>query len=196
MKNVRLSRYYLLLCLPVFLALVGLVWGRPASAPPKPAFGLLSLFGRYVSAETAYDISTFHPASSGDYVTPVFFAGTSLMLADGKGNVCGESDGFYGGTPPPGVNLGPSYFHGTYTVEANGRITITTCSDTGFCTPNPAACVTDGTKLYKTQVGYLSGFFGTSVTTVEQINNSDSSKGGCCATTGFLVHSRVWSKGF
>jgi hypothetical protein len=193
MKNVRLSRYYLLLCLPVFLALVGLVWGQPVD-PPKPTFGLYSLFGRYVSAETAYDVSTVHDAGNGNVGSPVFFAGTSLMLADGKGNVCGESDGFYGGTPPPGVNLGPSYFHGTYTVDPHGRVTINTCSDTAFCA-NLGACVTDGTKLYKTQVGYLQSFFGYTVTTVEQINNSDSSKGGCCATTGFLVHSRVWSKG-
>jgi hypothetical protein len=156
-------------------------------------FGPYSLFGRYVSAETAYDVSSVHDAGGGNVGSPVFFAGTSLMLSDAKGDVCGESDGFYGGTPPPGVNLGPSYFHGTYTVEANGRITINTCSDIGFCA-TLGACDTSGATVYKTQVGYLLDFFGTKVTTVEQINSSDSSKGGCCATTGFLVHARVWTK--
>jgi hypothetical protein len=118
------------------------------------------------------------------------------MEADGKGNVSGESDGFYGGTPSPGVNLGPAWFKGTYTIDPNGRVTITTCSTgtVGFFA-DMSACVTDGSVVYKTNVGYLQDGDGKTLTTVEQINNSDASMGGCCATTGFLVHARVWTKG-
>jgi hypothetical protein len=131
---------------------------------------------------------------------PVFFATSEVMVADGTGKVCGESDGFYGGFPPPGVNLGPSLYHGTYTVGAtDGRIVITTCSDGAssptntFCGTS-TACVVSGASAYKTQAGYISDRSGTQIVTVEQINNSDYSLGGCCATSGFLVHKRAWTK--
>ena len=181
MKQRRLSPYYLLLCLPVLLALVGLIWGRSLTSA-KATFDLDDLNGRYVSAETAYDVSTFHPVAPGSYVTPVFFATTAVMVADGNGNVCGESDGFYGGTPPPGVNLGPAYYHGTYTIDANGRITISICSDTGFCATTGACAVVEAE-----QVGYLQSHGANRVTTADQIIHGNSS-------SGFLVHSRVWTK--
>jgi hypothetical protein len=153
------------------------------------------LQGRYVSAETAYDVSSVHDAGGGNVGSPVFFAATAVMEVDKKGKVSGESDGFYGGTPPPGVNLGPSWFKGTYSIDSNGRVTIKTCTTavTGFFADS-TPCVTDGTVEYKTQVGYLQNSDGNTLTTVEQINNSDSSQGGCCAVTGFLVHARVWTK--
>ncbi|MGB7592677.1 MAG: hypothetical protein WCD04_18695 [Terriglobia bacterium] len=195
MKKARFSRYYLLLCLPVLVALVGLVWGVPVTTPCL--FSRATLSGRYISAETAYDVSSVHATAdeTGNVGSPVFFAATGVMVANGKGFVCGQSDGFYGGTPPPGVNTGPAGFHGTYTVDSAGRVTITTCADTepGFCA-DTTTCTTNGTKVYKTQVGYLLDIVGSKVSTVEQINSSDSSEGGCCATTGFLVHARMWTK--
>jgi hypothetical protein len=189
----RLTRYGLLMLLgALLLAAVGLVWVHPSSLAKG---GMEGLQGRYVSAETGYDVSSVHDAGGGNVGSPVFFATTAVMEADGKGNVSGESDGFYGGTPPPGVNLGPSWFKGTYSIDSNGRVTITTCTTTvaGFFADS-TPCVTNGTVEYKTQVGYLQGSDGKTLTTVEQINNSDSSKGGCCAVTGFLVHARVWTK--
>ena len=183
MKNVRFSRYYLLLCLPVLLALVGLFWGRPVVGGKAKLFDLDDLYGRYVSAETAYDASTFNPVSNGAYVTPVDFASTAVMVADGKGDVCGESDGFYGGTPPPGVNLGPAFFHGTYTVgSTDGRVVISICSDTAFCATT-GACSTVASE----QVGYLQSTNGNTLTTAYQIIPSSFS-------SGFLVHAKVWTK--
>jgi len=191
----RLGRYGLLTLLGgLSLTFLGVVWAHDSS----PAYGgKHSLKGRYVSAETAYDVSTEHvvPDGSGNVGPPIFFAATAVMEADGKGNVSGESDGFYGGTPPPGVNLGPAWFKGTYSIDSNGRVTITSCSTavTGFFA-DITPCLTIGTVEYKTQVGYLQDDDGNKLTTVEQINNSDSSQGGCCAVTGFLVHARVWTK--
>jgi hypothetical protein len=182
MKKLRLSRYYLLLCVPVLVALVGLLWGRPVSGPSL--YNLCELNGRYVSAEYAYDISSVH--TEGDTVgPPIWFATSAVMQADGRGNVCGESDGFYSlmtSGQIPGGNLGPSYFHGTYTVDANGRVTVSTCSDSGFCaTRGPCAPVT------KVQVGYLQSPLGTALATVEQ-------EFGASFSSGFLVHSRVWTR--
>lgn len=214
MERIKLGRYVVVVFLVGSLALVGFVLSRPkhamaqapaaaaAPAPPDP-FSLEDVEGRYVSAETAYDVSSVHAfaAPNGSLVgPPVFFAATAVMVADGDGNVCGESDGFYGGTPPPGVNLGPNLFHGTYTVEAaTGRVTILTVSDgppslaNVFCgTTTPIN--TTGTSVFKTQVGYISGHGGKQLVTTEQINASDASKGGCCAVTGFLVHARVWTR--
>jgi hypothetical protein len=196
MKKLRFSRYYLLLGLPLLLALVGLVWGRSLTSS-KAVFDADDFCGRYISAEVGNDISSFNPVSTGAYVTPVPFAATAVMISDGKGDVCGESDGFYGGLPYPGVNTGPGYFHGTYTVGGiDGRIVITTCSDTGFCATK-GACDTTGKFVYRTLVGYLQSNNGNKVTTVDQINGSDCSKGGTnpgCASTGYLVHARVWTK--
>jgi hypothetical protein len=193
MKRARFSRYYLLLCLPVLLALVRLVWGRPVSGGWHAGFQLSDLNGRYNSAEYAYDISSVHNGYDSNVGPPIWVSVTSVMEADGKGDVCGESDGFYGGLPTPGVNTGPAYFYGTYSIDATGRITINTCADTGYCATK-GACDTSGATLYRTLVGYLQSNNGIKVTTVDQINNSDASQGGCCASTGYLVHSRVWTK--
>jgi hypothetical protein len=182
----RLSRCYLLLCLPVFAALVGLVWGRPASTTAAPSFGLGALEGRYVSAEYGYDISSVLANGAGVY-PPIWFAATSLMQSDGEGHVCGESDGFYSLMSDgqiPGGNTGPTYFHGTYTVDVNGRVTISTCSDTAFCATR-GACG----SASKVQVGYLQSVLGNTLTTVEQAFGSPPN-----FEAGFLVHSRVWTR--
>jgi hypothetical protein len=193
MRKARIQRYGLLTLLgALLLAVVGVVWVQRSSLAKD---GRYRLQGRYVSAETAYDVSTVH--LEGDTVgPPVFFAATAVMEADGKGHVSGESDGFYGGTPSPGVNLGPAWFKGTYEIDSNGRVIINTCAaaSPGFFADN-TDCVIDGSVAYKTQVGYVQDGGGKTLTTVEQINNSDASQGGCCATTGFLVHARVWTKG-
>jgi len=189
MKKLRFSRYYLLLSLPVLLALVGLVWGQPVG---RARFDLDDLSGRYVNADYWYDVSSVHDAGGGNVGSPIFAATTSVMEADGRGYVCGETDGFYGGYPTPGSNSN-GYFHGTYSIDANGRITINYCGDTGYCATK-AACDTSGAVLYRTLVGYLQSSEGNTVTTVDQINNSDASQGGCCASTGFVVRSRVWTK--
>jgi hypothetical protein len=201
MKTAKFSRYYLLLGLPVLLALVGLVWGRTVGGGKHATFDLDDLNGRYVSAEYAYDISSVHPETQCLVVSlvdppappagpnigpPIWFATTSVMEADGKGNVCGESDGFYSlmtAGQIPGGNLGPSFFHGTYTIDAHGRITISTCSDSGFCATT-GACGT----VTKMQVGYLQSNDGEKVTTVEQVFGDPN------LSPGFLVHSRVWAK--
>jgi hypothetical protein len=199
MKLQNVVKYSLLLCLVTVFVLTGVTWASGDDDDSK-AFGLNSLRGRYISAETAYDVSTEHSAAGGNVGPPIFFSAAAVMVADGKGNVCGESDGFYGGTPPPGVNLGPSLFHGTYTVEAGtGRVTIITAGDGApsltnvFCgTTKPI--ITTGVTSFKTQVGYLQNHRADNVATAEQINASDSSKGGCCATSGFLVHHRNWTR--
>jgi hypothetical protein len=109
------------------------------------------------------------------------------MQADGVGHVCGESDGFYSlmtNGETPGGNTGPSYFHGTYTIDHNGRITISTCSDSGFCaTKGPCG------SANKVQVGYLQSTLGNLLTTVEQEFGAPPN-----ASAGFLVHSRTWTK--
>jgi hypothetical protein len=184
MMKSRFSPFYLLLCLPLFVALVGLVWGRPVSSPA--AFGSSSFQGRYVSAEYGYDISSVQANGPGVY-PPISFAATSLMQADGAGNICGESDGFYslmtdGGIP--GGNTGPTFFHGSYEVDSHGRVTISTCPDTGFCATR-GPCGNAG----KVQVGYLQSVLGTTLTTVEQQFGSPPN-----FSSGFLVHSRVWTK--
>lgn len=204
MRNIRLMEYLLAISLVGSLAFLGVFFSHPKRASADRQFDLDDARGRYISAETAYDVSSVHPfaAPNGSLAGgPVFFAATAVMIADGHGNVCGESDGFYGGFPPPGVNLGPNLFHGTYSVEAaTGRITILTASDGApsalntFCGTN-TPINTSGATLFKTQVGYLQGHDAADqITTTEQINKSDASQGGCCATTGFLVHSRVWTR--
>ncbi len=183
MKKGRFSRYYLLLCLPVLLALVGLVWGRSIVVNANN-FDTDDLNGRYVSAETAYDTSSVHATTdaSGNVGPPIFYASTTVMDADGRGNVCGESDGFYSGITAPGVNLGPAYYYGKYTIDANGRVTISICSDSAFC-HTVGACSTVSTEW----VGYLQSHNGTTLTTVGQIIPSSFS-------SGFLVHSHVWTR--
>jgi len=94
MKRAKFSRYYLLLALPVLLALVGLVWGRPGK---RATFDQDDLKGRYVSAETWYNTQTV--VGPDDAVTPPLFnAATGVMVSDGQGYVCGEQDGFNSGT--------------------------------------------------------------------------------------------------
>jgi hypothetical protein len=170
----------------------------PGSPPPDPdPFNLDDVEGRYVSAENAYDVSSVHSFAAPDASLvggPIFFATTAVMKADGDGNVCGESDGFYGGFPPPGVNLGPRLFHGTYTVEAaTGRVTILTCSDGApsltntFCgTSTP--CAPSFTN--KIQVGYVQSHDARVITTVEQTTGAGTDQD----VNGFLVHRRVWTK--
>jgi len=118
------------------LALVGLV----SAQHPRGHFDLDDVHGRYVSAEIFYDTSSVHAfaAPNGSLVGgPIYVASAEVLQADGKGNVCGEVDGFYA-YPGPGANTGPSFYHGQYTVGAtDGRVVITTCSDastvTGIC---------------------------------------------------------------
>ena len=169
------------------LALVGLV------AAQSDPFYLVQ--GRYVSAENAADTSSVHAFAdpNGSLVgPPIPFATVEVMIADGAGNVCGEADGFYSGISAPGVNLGPSLFHGIYTIDpADLRITIKTCSDGApshtnkFCaTSNPCAAVT------KVQVGYLQDAHdGRKIVTVEQTGFGTDPD-----STGFLVHKHVWTR--
>jgi hypothetical protein len=110
------------------------------------------------------------------------------------GNVCGEADGFYSGISAPGVNLGPSLFHGTYTVEAaTGRITINTCSDGApsaantFCGTSTACVPSIANKI---QVGYLQSRDARVITTVEQTTGPGTDQD----VNGFLVHKRVWTR--
>lgn len=198
MKKGTLVRYFALILLLASLALAGIVWAQSGPMSAIPTFSVADVHGRFISAETAQDVSTEHDAGNGNVGPPIFFAATAVMLADGNGNVCGQSDGFYGGTPPPGVNLGPATFHGTYTVDpTTGRIVITTCGDAGpFCGVSNVAspCDTTGKTVFKTQVGYIQSHHARRIGTTEQINASDASQGGCCAVTGFLVHHRVWTR--
>jgi hypothetical protein len=158
-------------------------------------FYLFNVHGRYVSTENAFDTSSVHAvtAQSSLVGSPIFFATAEVMLADGKGNVCGEVDGFYSGIDAPGVDLGPAYFYGTYTVGLHdGRVVITKWSTTGYCVPAPNPGLLSSTV----QVGYLqdqgAGNTGaTRIVTVDQVypgTDPDS--------TGFLVHTHVWTKTF
>ena len=162
-------------------------------ASAQDGYYLFDVHGRYVSAENAFDTSSVHAvtAQSSLVGSPIFFATAELMLADGQGNVCGEVDGFYSGIDAPGVDLGPSYFYGTYTVGlADGRVVITTWPTMGFCVsaPNP------GLLSSNVQVGYLQDIGAdttgaTKIVTVDQVypgTDPDS--------TGFLVHIHVWTR--
>lgn len=187
------------------LALVGLVaaqanrsrtglqpGGRNAGVEHEH-FDLDDVHGRYVSAENAADTSSVHAFSAPDgslVGPPIPFATVEVMVADGRGNICGESDGFYSGISAPGVNLGPSLYHGTYTVDpADGRVTILTCSDGAPTTTNKfCATSTPCASVTKAQVGYLQAAHTSKIVTVEQTGfgtDPDSS--------GFLVHKRVWT---
>ena len=197
MKKLRFVWYVVAIFLVGSLSLVGYVLSRPKHTSADKGFDADDVRGRYVSAENAYDVSSVHSfaAPNGSLVGgPVFFATAEVMIADGNGNVCGEADGFYGGFPPPGVNLGPALFHGTYTIEAaTGRITIITCSDGApsltntFCGTS-TACVPPPTGN-KIQVGYLQRHAGV-ITTVEQTTPPPADQD----VNGFLVHKRVWTK--
>ena len=193
MKTMTLTR--LATFVVASLALMGLVLTQPKPAFAQATFGLQDVQGRYVSAENAYDTSSVHAFTAPDSSLvgpPIVFAATAVMVADGNGNVCGESDGFYSGITAPGANLGPSLYHGTYSVEADtGRITVETASDGApsptnkFCatsTPIPPSAVT------KTQVGYLQGNGSTKIATVEQVFGNPN------LSPGFLSHHRVWTK--
>ena len=200
MRKGSLVRYAVAVFLLASLALAGLISAQLSASNALPTFSIADARGRFISAETAEDISSVHSTKdgSGNVGPPIFFVTTAVMLTDGNGNVCGQSDGFYGGFPPPGVNLGPATFHGTYTIDPpTGRIVVTTCSDAGpFCgvSNTVAPCDTSGKTVFKTQVGYIQGHDARRFTTTEQINASDASQGGCCAVTGFLVHPRVWTR--
>ena len=173
------------------LALVGLV----SAQHPRGHFDLDDVHGRYVSAEIFYDTSSVHAfaAPNGSLVGgPIYVASAEVLQADGKGNVCGEVDGFYA-YPGPGANTGPSFYHGQYTVGAtDGRVVITTCSDagtvTGICqdsSPCPASAEGNSTRL---QVGYIQGDDGNKMVTVSQFES------GYPDSTGFVAHTRTWSK--
>jgi len=169
------------------LALVGLV----SAQHPRGHFDLDDVHGRYISAEIFYDTSSVQ--SIGGVVTgPIYVASAEVLHADGKGNVCGEVDGFYA-YPGPGANTGPSFYHGQYTVgKTDGRVVITTCSDastvTGICqdsSPCPASAEGNSTRL---QVGYIQGDDGNKMVTVSQFES------GYPDSTGFVAHTRTWSK--
>jgi hypothetical protein len=81
----------LLLSLPLLVALVGLVGGRPTQTS---LYCLASLNGGYVSAENAYEISSVKDAGGGDIGPAIWFARSAVLQDDGKGYVCGESEGF------------------------------------------------------------------------------------------------------
>jgi hypothetical protein len=185
----------LLWVLPVaLLGLTGHVWNQPVHVPAKEKFDLDDVQGRYVSAETFYDTSSVHPfASPNDSLVggPIEVGSAEVLVADGKGNVYGEVDGFYG-YPGPGSNTGPSFYHGQYTVDANGRVEITTCSDAG----TPTAIGTDHTvcppsaegNSTRLQVGYIQDEDGNKLVTVSQFLS------GYPDATGFVVHTHVWSR--
>ena len=185
MKTVTGARCHLWFLIVALLGLAGLVSAQ--SDPSKHHFDLDDVQGRYVSAENAFDVSSVH--ANGSLVgPPIFFATAEVMVADGKGNVCGEVDGFYSGIDAPGVDLGPSFFYGTYAVDANGRITITIWGTTAFCaSPAPPAGAASASSV---QVGYLQDKDGKKIVTVSQTGfgtDPDSS--------GFLVHKHVWTRG-
>ena len=192
MRIVKPSRYYLWILPIALLALAGLVWNRPKSVSAKGHFDLDDVHGRYVSAEYGYDISDASVPALGGIPAPIYYASASVLQADGKGNLCGENDGFYGLTGGPESNTGPSFYHGQYTVDANGRIAITTCSDantvTGICQDNstcPASAEGNSTRL---QVGYIQGDDGNTIVTVAQFLS------GFPDSTGFNVHQHTWTK--
>lgn len=188
MKAVTRGSCHLLFLVAALLALAGLV---SAQADPNKPFDLGDVHGRYVSAENAFDVSSVHAVTAqADLVgPPIFFATAEVMVADGKGKVCGEADGFYSGIDAPGVNLGPAYFYGIYSVDGNGRITITTWSTTAFCASPPPVAPPCALCTASVQVGYLQNKDGKRIVTVDQLvpANSDS--------TGFLVHKHVWTRG-
>jgi hypothetical protein len=188
----KLTRACLLVV--ALLALAGLA---AAESHPRHHFNLGDVDGRYVSAENAADTSSVHnftpPGESdgGLIGPPVPFATAEVMVADGNGNVCGEADGYYSGITAPGVNLGPSLYHGTYTVDpADGRITILTCSD-GTPSPTNKFCATSTpcATVTKTQVGYLQAAdAGGKIVTVEQVFGDPN------LSPGFLLHKHEWTK--
>jgi len=158
--------------------------------------------GRFVSAEYGYDTSTVSAAGA----SPVFFATAATMVFNPTsreaGFVCGEADGFYPGISAPGINLGPVYFHGTYSYgPVSWRITIYQCStaaDTSFCNTTAltqtcdATTATSGTPATTMQVGYVQyGAYSTKIVTVDQITPYDVTAHG---STAFLVHKHEWTK--
>lgn len=194
MRKVTAKQYYLWILPVALVALAGLVWIRPKPVSAGRGFGLEDVQGRYVSAETFYDTSSVHPfaAPNNSLVGgPIEVASAEVLQADGRGNVYGEVDGFYG-YPGPGSNTGPSFFHGQYTVDVNGRVAITTCSDAG----NPTTIGTDNTvcppsaegNSTRLQVGYIQDEDATKIVTVSQFLS------GYPDATGFVVHTHVWSK--
>jgi hypothetical protein len=103
MKRVVPTGYHLWVFLVASLAMVGLIWAQTNPNPtpnPNPfdlkTFSAANVRGRFVSAETAYDISSVHAfsatANSSNVGPPIFFVATAVMNTDGAGKVCGESD--------------------------------------------------------------------------------------------------------
>jgi hypothetical protein len=203
MRKVRFTRYLLVVFLVGSLALVGFVLFRARHASADNTFDIENVRGRYVSSEIFYDTSSVHAfaAPNGSLVGgPIYLASAEVLVSDGEGNVCGEIDGFGAYPPGPGFNTGPQFYHGTYTVDANGRVAITTCPDAGtptaictvaggFGTACPAAAEPpapgSNTRL---QVGYIQGEHGNEIVTVSQF------EAGFPDSTGFVVHTRNWSK--
>jgi len=189
MNKVTRSKCYVCLLVVALLVLVGLVWSRPSSVSAKGRFDLDDVRGRYVSAETFYDTSSVKSEPDGSVTGPIYVASAEVLEADGKGNVCGEVDGFYA-YPGPGSNTGPQFYHGQYTVGNDGRVAITTCSDATatFCQDNstcPASAEGNSTRL---QVGYIQGDDGNKMVTVSQFLS------GYPDSTGFVAHTRTWAK--
>ncbi len=208
MSRLTVAGRHLCLVFVVLLALVGLVsaQSRPKLGPRLsdtasmdnhgPRFSVHNVHGRYVSAENAADTSSVHndfsPSDGGLVGPPIPFAIAEVMVADGKGNVCGEVDGFYSGISAPGVNLGPKLFHGTYSVGANdGRIVMRICGDGAPSADNRfCATFTPCTELESSvQVGYLDGPEGKKIVTVNQTGFGTDED-----STGFLVRKHVWTR--
>jgi hypothetical protein len=202
MKKLRFSRWYLLLALPVLLGVAGLIWGRPDRG--QKAFECSDLKGRYVSAAYEYDGSSIRQESDGSVTPPQVDGETSYMLTDGKGHVCGETDGYGLGIDAPGFNIPaqPMYFLGTYTVDpTTGKLTMylcvatsTTC--TGSYIPTSPVCNGSTTQGYATGdlirelTGFLESTNGYKVTTLDQVFGDGFSG----TTSGFLLRARVWTK--
>ena len=180
----KVTRAFLLVV--ALLALAGLV----SADHRREHFDLDDVHGRYVSAEIFYDTSSAHDIGGGVVSGPIYVASAEVLQADGKGNVCGEVDGFYA-YPGPGSNTGPSFYHGQYTVgKTDGRVAITTCTDATatFCqdhSPCPPSAEGNSTRL---QVGYIQGDDGNKMVTVSQFLS------GYPDSTGFVAHTRTWSR--
>ncbi|MFI5117869.1 MAG: hypothetical protein ACHP8B_14355 [Terriglobales bacterium] len=183
----KLTRACLLVV--ALLALAGLA---AAQSQPRGHFDLDDVHGRYISAEIFLDTSSVHDIAGGVVSGPIYVASAEVLQADGKGNVCGEVDGFYA-YPGPGSNTGPSFYHGQYTIgKTDGRVVITTCSDastvTGMCQDKsacPASAEGNSTRL---QVGYIQGDDGNKMVTVSQFES------GYPDSTGFVAHTRTWAR--
>jgi len=191
MKNVRISRWYLLLALPLVLGALALFLApRSGRGSGYGGYQNWDLKGRYVAAETGYDSSSSHPTTDSNVGPPVFYSSTQVMDADGHGYVCGSADGFYAGVFPGGTNFGQQFYHGTYTIDSHGRVTIITCPDSAFCATKCTACADD--VVTTIQVGYLASTIGSTLATAEQAFGAPYNPYPQAFSSTFLVHSHVW----